>query len=302
MKRERRRSAVSPYSISYWGHNMRVRVVTDSSTSVPDDYLARLGIAEALATVNFGHESYLNKVDLSLEEFYRRLVTTEKLPTTSQPTPKQFAGAYARLASEGAEEIIAVCVSDRLSGTLNSAVIAAEQAPVPVHIWDTQHISMAAGWQAIAAGEMARDGLDRGLILDRLDGIRSRTHMAFAPADLRYLVASGRVPRLRGAVGDLLSIKPILTTEGGLLEPLIQVRGHRKALDEMLSRMAAAWGDRPVRVAVGHCNIPEEAVRYLEVIRARLHVVEAVLFDLGVVFATLGGPGLIGLGGYALED
>jgi DegV family protein with EDD domain len=281
---------------------MRVRVVTDSSASVPDDYLARLGIAEALATVNFGHESYLNKIDLSLEEFYRRLVTTERLPTTSQPTPKQFAGAYARLAAEGAEEIIAVCVSSQLSGTLNSAIVAAEHAPVPVHVWDTQHISMAAGWQAIAAGEMARDGLDSRLILDRLARIRSRTRMAFAPANLRYIVASGRVPRLRGAVGDLLSIRPILTTERGLLEPLTQVRGHRKALEAMLSHVATALGDHPVRIAVGHCSVPEEAVRYLETVRARLQVVEAILFDLGAVLASLGGPGLIGLGGYALED
>lgn len=281
---------------------MGVRVVTDSSASVPDDYLARLGIAEALATVNFGHESYLSKVDLSLEEFYRRLVTAERLPTTSQPTPKQFAGAYARLASEGAEEIIAVCVSSQLSGTLNSAVIAAEHAAIPVHVWDTQHVSMAAGWQAIAAGEMAREGWDSGLILERLAEIRRRMQMAFVPANLHYIVASGRVPRLRGAVGDLLKIKPILTTVGGLLEPWTQVRGHQKALQEMLNRMAAALGDHPVRIAVGHCNVREEAVRYREAVRARLQVVEVILFDLGAVLASLGGPGLIGLGGYALEE
>lgn len=281
---------------------MCVRVVTDSSTSVPDDYLARLGIAEALATVNFGHESFLNKVDLSLEEFYRRLATAEKPPTTSQPTPGQFAAAYARLAAEGADEIVAVCVSSRLSGTFNSAVLAAEHAPVPVRVWDTQHISMAAGWQAIAAGEMARDGADSRLILARLHGIRNRTHMAFVPANLRYVVASGRVPRLRGAVGDLLSIKPILTTADGVVETWIQVRGQQRALNEMLGRVAAAVGAGPARIAVGHCNVPEEATRYLAAIRTRLQVVEAVVFDLGVVLASLGGPGLIGLGGYALED
>ena len=122
---------------------MRVRVVTDSSSSVPDEYLARLGIGEALASVNFGSESYLAKAELTLDEFYERLETADKLPTTSQPTPQQFAHAYERAAAEGADEIVAVCVSSALSGTLNSAVIAAEMASIPVHVWDTRHISMA---------------------------------------------------------------------------------------------------------------------------------------------------------------
>jgi DegV family protein with EDD domain len=281
---------------------MRVRVVTDSSTSVPDDYLNRLGIVEALATVHFGPESYLNKVELSLEAYYRRLPTADKLPTTSQPTPKQFASAYARLAAEGADEIIAVCVSGQLSGTLNSAVVAAESAPVRVYPWDSQHASMAAGWQAIAAAEMAQEGLDSQVILDRLASIRARAQMVFAPANLRYIVASGRVPKLRGTVGDLLNIKPILTTNGGRLEPLTQVRGQRRALEEMLNHFAARLGNRPARLAVGHCNVPDEAARYLEEARARLNLVEGIVFDLGVVLASLGGPGLIGLTGYALEE
>ena len=84
---------------------MRVRVVTDSSASVPDEYLARLGIGEALATVNFGSESYFAKAETPLETFYRRLETADKLPTTSQPAPEQFAQAYERAAAAGADEI-----------------------------------------------------------------------------------------------------------------------------------------------------------------------------------------------------
>jgi DegV family protein with EDD domain len=149
---------------------------------------------------------------------------------------------------------------------------------------------------------MAQEGLDSRTILDRLARIRDRVHMAFTPANLRYIIASGRVSRLRGTVGDLLSIKPVLTTEAGLVELVTQVRGQRRALEEMLQRIATALGDGPVRLAVGHCNVPEEAARYLESARARMNVVEAVVFDLGVVLASLGGPGLIGLGGYALEE
>jgi DegV family protein with EDD domain len=280
---------------------MRVRVVTDSSSSVPDEYLARLGIGEALASVNFGGESYLAKADLSLDAFYERLEKGDKLPTTSQPTPQQFALAYERAAAAGADEIVAVCVSGALSGTLNSAVVAAQIAPVPVHVWDTRHISMASGFQAITAAELARDGHDSQAILDALAGIRDRIYMAFTPANLRYIVASGRVPRLRGAVGDVLNIKPILTTVEGRLEPIAQVRSQRRAIEQILDGLAAVLGDRPARVALGHCRAKAEADRVWEAMRTRLNVVEVVQFDLGVVLASLAGPGLIGMGGYTIE-
>jgi len=281
---------------------MRVRVVTDSSASVPDEYLARLGIGEALATVNFGSESYFAKAETPLETFYRRLETADKLPTTSQPAPEQFARAYERAAAAGADEILAVCVSAQLSGTFNSAVIAAQASPVPVQVWDSQHISMAAGYQAITAAELARDGCDSQSILDALAGIRARIYMAFTPANLRYIVASGRVPRLRGAVGDLLNIKPILTTVGGLLEPVAYVRTQRRAMEQILELLAAIIGDRPARIALGHCRAPDEAARFWEIVRVRLNVVEVVQFDLGIVLAAVAGPGLIGLGGYTMEE
>lgn len=278
---------------------MVVRIVTDSSVSVPESYLERLGIAEVLAMLHFGQESYLSK-ELPADEFYRRLAAAPKPPTTSQPTPQQFAEAYARLAAEGAEAIVAVCVSGALSGTLNSAVLAAEHASVPVHIWDTRHVSMAAGWQAIHAAEMAAAGANVDAILAELAHVRERMQMYFTPASLRYLVASGRAPRLRGTIGDMLNIKPVLSTVEGRLEPVAQVRSQGRALEMMLDRVAAALADRPARVAVGHCNAPEAGAAYMALAQARLNVVEGVVFELGPVLAALGGPGLIGLAAYAV--
>ena len=141
----------------------------------PTNISQRLNIVEVPAVVNFGQESYLYKVELSLEEFYRRLAAPTGCRRPRSRRRRQFAEAYQRAADEGADEIIAVTVSSRASGTYNSAVIAAEQAPVPVHVWDTLHVSMAAGWQAIAAAEMVRDGLVAAeAILARLAAIRGR--------------------------------------------------------------------------------------------------------------------------------
>ena len=191
---------------------MAVRIITDSSANIPDEYLSRLGIIEAPAVVNFGQESFLYKVELSLEAFYERLATADRLPTTAQPSPQQFVDAYRQAAAEGADEILAITVSSKASGTYSSAVAALEYAPIPTRVWDTQHVSMAAGWQGIAAAEMAAAGAGADQILARLDRLRARMRMAFTPANLKYIIASGRVPRLQGAIGELLNIKPVSYT------------------------------------------------------------------------------------------
>ena len=280
---------------------MRVRIVSDSTMSIPDEYLRRLNIVEAPVVVNFGQESYLYKTELSLEDFYRRLTSADRLPTTAGTPPLQFAEAFQRVADEGAEEIIAVTVSSHLSGTHSSAVVAAEHAPVPVHVWDTLHISMAAGWQSIAAAEMVRDGLPPEAVLSRLAAVRAGVTMAFTPVTLKYLVASGRVPRLRGTIGDVLNIKPILTTEDGRIEPVAQVRTQRRAQEHMIDMMVSALGDGPIRLAVGHANVPDEGAEFAERVRARLNVKEHVIVDLGMM-AALGGPGLIGLACHPVEE
>lgn len=280
---------------------MRIRIVTDSSSNVPDEYLARLGIIEVPANIHFGKAAYLNKVELSLEEFYRRLATVDQLPTTSQPTPGQFSVAYERAAAEGADQIVAVCVSSLLSGTYNSAVIAAETAPAPTRVWDCQHASMGAGWQAVVAAELVRAGADVPAILAGLAQVRGRMQLVCTPANLRYLIASGRAPKLRGTLGDMLNIKPILTGIEGRLEPTGQVRGQHRAFETMLSQVAAAVGKQPARVAVGHCNAPDQALAFLQMVRDRLNVAEEILFDLGPALAALGGPGLVGMAVYALD-
>lgn len=280
---------------------MVVRIVTDSSTNIPDEYLSRLNIIEVPAVINFGQDSYLYKREMSLEAFYERLTASERLPTTAQPTPQQFALAFERAAEEGADEIVAVTVTSKISGTHNSAMIACEQAPVPTSVFDSLHVSMAAGWQTIAAAEMAAQGARAAEIITRLERIRDRVRMAFTPVNLKYLIASGRAPRLQGAIGDLLNIKPILVTQDGFLEPVARVRTQRRAQEHMVQLIAEQLGGAPSRVAVGHCNALEEAQAFAERVRAAIDVREFVLFDLGML-AALGGPGLLGLGGSPLEE
>jgi DegV family protein with EDD domain len=280
---------------------MRLRVVTDSSTNVPDDWRARLSIIEVPAVINFGSESFL-KNELTLPEVYRRIEAAPSPPTTAQPSPQQFSLAYEQAAREGAEEIIAVVVSSEVSGTFNSAQGAQEHSPVPVHLFDARNVSMAAGWQAIVAAEMAEAGSDAASILARLGHVRDRMRIAFSPANLKYIIASGRVPRLRGTIGDLLHIKPIMMTTDGKLDVVSQVRSQRRASEAMLDLVLTPFGNRPLRVAVGHCNVPHEGAALHAAVLSRANAVESVVFDVGVVLAALAGPGLLGLVAYPLED
>ncbi len=280
---------------------MRIRIVTDSSANIPEEILARLDIVEAPAIVTFGEESFIWKRDISHDVFYERLASAEKLPTTAGPSPQLFLEAYRRAAGEGAEEIIAVTVSSRASGTHNSAVVAVEQSPVPVHVWDAWHISMAAGWQAIAAAELAREGASVQAILERLAAVKANVYMAFTPANLKHIIASGRVPRLRGTIGELLNIKPVMVTIDGQLEPVAQMRSQRRAQEHVIELIASELGAAPARVAVGHCNVPQEAAAFGERLRSRLNVREFVTMDLGLL-AALGGPGLLGVAVHKMEE
>jgi DegV family protein with EDD domain len=280
---------------------MPVRIIIDSSANVPEDYLQRLNMIEVPAVINFGQDSYVYKVEMSLDEFYRRLAVSDRLPTTAQPSPQEFLKAYRRAADEGASEVIAVTVSSKASGTYNSAKVAAELAPLPVRVFDTLHVSMAAGWQAIDAAERVMAGSGVSEILARLEAVRARLQMAFTPSNLRYLIASGRVPRLQGMIGDLLNIKPVIVTIDGVLEPVARVRTQRKAQEYMIDVIATAIGGKPARVAVGHCNVPEDAAAFAELAKQRFDVTEFILFDLGML-AALGGPGLLGLGAYTVEE
>ena len=121
------------------------------------------------------------------------------------------------------------------------------------------------------------------------------------PATLRHLIASGRAPRIKGNIGELLDIKPILAMVDGLLDPVGQARGRHKAVAAMLNRVAEAVGDKPARVALMHANVPDEAAQSAQAVQTRLNVAELVVADLGPVLATLAGPGLMALCAYTLE-
>lgn len=285
---------------------MNIRVICDSSQNVPESFLSELNLLEVPASVIFGDEVFLNKVDLTDQEFYRRLAELPKgapLPTTTQPTPGQFTQAIEQAKSEGATGILITSVSSHLSGTYNSAVQAkALETEVPVEVWDTLNASVGGGWQTIAAAEMAHSGATLDDITTALPGIRRRVNTFFTVDTLKYLVAGGRLSPIQGMMGTLLNVKPMLVIEDGLLKPLGRERGRKSAMGALIELARQRVGDKPVRVAVAHANVPDEAQAFAPDVRAGLNVKELLVVELGPVLAALAGPGLVALGTFEIDE
>ena len=279
---------------------MTVRVICDSSQNVPPAYLQQLGIVECQASLIFGDETYLNKVEMPEAEFYRRLASLPKdapLPTTTQPSPGQFIEALQQVKAEGATSAIITAVSAKLSGTYNSAVQAAEhETDIPVTLWDTTGVSIGGGWQTIRAAEMAQAGASHGEIMAALPAIRDQITTVFTVDTLRYLVASGRLSSVQGMMGTLLNVKPMLMVDAGLLKPIGRERGRKSAKAALIETSRAKVGNRPVRVAIAHTNVLAEAQAFEADVRAALNVHELIIVELGPVLAALAGPGVLALG------
>jgi len=271
-----------------------IRVVTDSGADIPKDLAQELGIRVVPLTIHFGDEERRDGVDLTPEEFFRRL-RSGQLSRTTQPSPAEFEKVYRALAEEGADAIISCHLSAEMSGTVQSATLASQMVDVPVHVVDTRSASMGIGMVAIEAARLARQGAGVDDILARLGDIIAQQRVLFMVDTLEYLQRNGRIGKAQAFLGGLLNVKPLLTIDDGVVAPLERARGHAKAVSRIVERMVALAGDKPQRVAVVHGNAPAEAASLAEQIRARVQVAEMFIAMLGPTIGTHAGPGTLGV-------
>ena len=272
---------------------MSIRIVTDSTCDLPDQVVADLGVTVVPLYINVGQESYLDEVDMSRQEFYQRLPHFEHHPQTASPGPEMFRETYERLASEGAEEILSIHISISLSGTLNTAKLAAEETDVvPVTVFDSGQLSIGTGFLVEAAAKMAAAGHSLVEIIQALKEKGKRTHLFAGLDTLEFLQRSGRMSWAVSKIGTLLRIKPLLTMHDG--EPDVQqVRTDRRAMQRLMDMLTTL---APLEeLALVHTNAPEKLKELRE--RAR-HLFpdgkEPVEVDVTPVIGTHIGPGAAG--------
>lgn len=235
---------------------MTVRVVVDSTSDIPRDRAQALGIEVAPLIVLFGDEEFRDGIDLSAEEFYRKLASTPVTPTTSAPSVGTFQEAYRKVIGEGADAILEISLASKLSATYGNAVQAARtvtaETGVPIEVIDSGTVSGGFGMPAeIIAGE-ARQGASLEQLKAHAQSMLARIRLYAALDTLEYLKRGGRIGSARALLGSLLNVKPLVEVREGQVLPVENVRTRSKA-QERVGQIAAGQG-KPEGVAVVRSN------------------------------------------------
>jgi DegV family protein with EDD domain len=242
---------------------MTVKIVTDTLSDITEDLAKELDITVVPLYVRFGEEIFRDRVDMTSEEFYRRLVSESVLPSTTQPTPNDFLQVYNQLAGE-TDEILVIVVSSKLSGTYQSASQAREliKGKCRIEVIDSLSVAMGMGLIVVSAVNAVKSGASLNEVTNLVRRTISRTHVAYLFETLKYLAKGGRIGKASGLLGSLLSVKPILTMSEGELAPLTRVRSVSAGIDYLYNY---ATGFSNIEgMAVEHATTPEEANKLVE--------------------------------------
>jgi DegV family protein with EDD domain len=279
-----------------------VKIVTDSTAYLLPKTLAEYDIRVVPIKIAFGTEVFSEGVDITNEEFYRRLAKSSTSPTTSQPTVSDFVEVYSELVSLG-HPIFSIHISSKLSGTINSALTARDKFP-EAQIEVVDWLSMGMGLLVTAAARAAEEGDGLAQIKAKIEQLTTCVSI-FAMVDtLKYAWRGGRIGRGKALLGSLLNIKPILALENAEAKPLARARSRAKGVEYMLKLMEkrAGRGNSIHHGVVFHAGVLEEALALEKEVRARFNCAELDLIELGPVFGTHTGPGTLGLAFYTDED
>jgi DegV family protein with EDD domain len=279
-----------------------VKIVTDSTAYLVPKAQAEYDIQVIPIRIAFGTEVFSEGVDITNQEFYRRLVASSRLPTTSQPPVSDFVEVYSRLSSLG-HPIFSIHLSAKFSGTVNVALAAREQFP-KAQIEVVDWLSMGMGLLAVAAARTAGAGQSLAQVKAKT-GQLAPCISIFAMVDtLKYAWRGGRIGAAKALFGSLLNIKPIVAMENAEARPLARARSRAKGVEYMLNLLEkrVGRGGSVHHGTVVHSCVPEEAQALEKAARARCQFTELDIVELGPVFGTHIGPGALGLAFYTEKD
>ena len=283
--------------------NQTLRIVMDSAGDIPAEWIDRYGVSIIPINIHFGEQIYYQGVDLSNEEFYNIAEESGTIPKTSQPTPHQFEAFYKKIAEIG-DKILSIHVTSKLSGTFESAQIAAKNLKgiFDVLPFDSAGGSAIQGFMCKEAREMDQQGFSIDRILERLRFIRENTQIVLTLDTLDYARMSGRVKTMQAALASLLNVKPIISLADGVLDVTEKVRTRSRSLDRIVEMMVERVGDRLVNMAVVHAQDLEIGKRLLKMVEEVFHIQEIFFSELSIGVAANLGPGTVGIVAYPVQE
>ena len=269
-----------------------VRIVTDSTADLTPEQQQAAGITVVPLNVHFGDQVFRDHVDLTTDEFFRRLKASSQLPRTSQPAVGVFEEAFRALLQNG-DEIVSVHLSSKVSGTYNSALMAARTvAEDAIEVVDSLSTSMALGFMALEGAKLARAGRDRKTVAERLRALVPKARVICVVDTLTYLERGGRIGKARALLGSLLNVKPILQLKDGEVVPLGRARGRPQALNRLVELLER--DGRVSQLAIMHGAAPADAEKLRERVASNYPGLDILLTEIGAVLGTHTGPGVIG--------
>jgi DegV family protein with EDD domain len=279
-----------------------LKIVMDSAGEIPKEWQSVYDVEVIPINIQFENKTYKQGIDLSNDDFYRLADSTGVIPKTSQPTPQQFVEFYKRIAQAG-DTILSLHVTSKLSGTFNSALLAAQELKNNLNVipYDSGSGSAAVGFMCKEVRQMDRAGATLQAILARLEVIRKNVNVVLTLDTLEYARRSGRVKALQAALAALVNIKPVIILKDGALDMREKVRTRQRAINRVLEIIHQRVDDRLVNVAVVHSQSLEAAKQLMQKVCETLHVNEAIISDLSIGVAANLGPGTIGIVAYAVN-
>lgn len=282
----------------------KIALITDSTCDLPQALREQYAINVLPLTVIWGNEQLRDGVDIQPEAFYERLVSDPVYPTTSQPTPQDFLDIYERVQRQGAQEIVVVTISSAMSGTYESAKLAAPIIDIPIHVVDSRSNSMSLGWQVLAAARAREAGGDTAAMIAAADAARKTMAYIITLDTLEYLHKGGRIGGASAFIGTLLNFKPqiLVNHKTGMVEAGRRTRTRQKALQALYDDFFAQLDTRkPMRIAVLHNAALPEAKALAARVQVEFAPRELIISIVSPVLGVHTGPRAVALVGYT-ED
>lgn len=273
-----------------------VAVVTDSTAYFPAGLAERRGIRQVPLHVLVDGQHWLDGVQLGPAELVEALARRASV-STSRPTPGEFEAAYTEAINAGADAVVSVHLSRALSGTWESARLAAEQVGGKrVRVVDSRSTGMGLGFSALAAAAVSADGGDLDAVYETAERVSGRCRVFFSVDTLEHLRRGGRIGSAAALLGSALAVKPLLHVNAGKVVPLEKVRTAGRARARLVDLAVQAAGSGPVDLAVHHLGAADRAADLVTQLQARLPMLsESLVSEVGAAIGAHAGPGVLGV-------